>query len=188
MLETHQLLKGRCVSSCSALSCRVGRAGAVILLLALLVVDLLHLRHVPHLCMRCSPQSLLSQLKVGTHQAETRNERPKADRREIVTCPVESSLLVALFPIVINPVPFCSGCWFDDCCPLGSACDIWPILCLLWYVKFCSGLYVGSFPQMSFSDPIVFRCWKLLWPWNACCWVWFLFAAWLLLIACCHLL
>ena len=50
-----------CVSSCSALSCRVGRAGAVILLLALLVVDLLHLRHVPHLCMRCSPQSLLSQ-------------------------------------------------------------------------------------------------------------------------------
>ena len=32
-------------------------------------------------------------------------------------------------PIVINPVPSCSWCWFDDCCPLwDQLCDIWPIL------------------------------------------------------------
>ena len=52
-------------------------------------------------------------------------------------------------PIVTNPEPSCSWGWFDDCCRFrGQLCDIWPILCLLWYVKFCSGLYVGFFPNL----------------------------------------
>ena len=93
-------------------------------------------------------------------------------------------------PIVVDPVPSCSWCWFDDCCPLwDQLCDIWPILCLLWYVECSSGLYVGSFPQMSFTDPVAFHCWKFLWPWNACCCVCVGLSStdWLLLIAFCHL-
>ena len=91
-------------------------------------------------------------------------------------------------PIAVDSAPSCSWCWFDDCCPLSNQlCDIWSILCLLWYVECCSGFDVDSFPQISLTNPVVFRCWKLLWSWNACCCVWLLSTAWLLLISCCHL-
>ena len=141
----HQLLKGRCVRLCSALSCGVGCSGLLMPFAGIACC--------------CSSSSMIGVVFVLVCCVFL---------KVCGSCPRYVQCCFGLgCPIVIDSVLPVAVCWRDEggsfCCELG---DVWTVMCLLWNVQVSSRLLMYSFPQVSFFDPVVSCCvWCILWFW-----------------------